>query len=241
MPKSVCLIENVAVARKVSTLGSTPDLTQFPGDYAAFGFSSNHLDHFQYGVKDGYVYVTSETNPMISITTDGMSVLGTSITGAYFGMDFGGFQATSSSSVTLYYSDLTSTTGTTHADTMNGTNGPETLRGNSGDDHLIGNGGGDHLIGGAGNDLVEGGAGNDRLYGALGNDVLDGGTGNDQLFGGDGNDLLIPGAGSNDIDGGTGTFWIMGRPPRRFIVSMSPGPVSRQPTAGSTASRMSRA
>ena len=189
----------------MANLGSTPDLSGFPGDYVAFGFSSTQLDHYQYGVKAGYVYVTSETNPMISITVDGMSVLGASTTGAYFGMDFGGFQATSASSVSLFYSDLTVTTGTTGADTMNGTNGPETLKGNSGNDHLIGNGGGDHLIGGAGNDLVEGGAGNDRLYGALGTDTLDGGDGNDQLFGGDGNDLLIPGAGSNDIDGGTGT------------------------------------
>jgi Ca2+-binding RTX toxin-like protein len=189
----------------MANLGSTPDLSQFPGDYVAFGFSSTHLDHFQYGVKAGYVYVTSETNPMISISVDGMSVLGTSSPAAFFGMDFGGFVATSASSVGLFYSDLTTTTGTTGADTMNGTSGPETLKGNSGNDHLIGNGGGDHLIGGAGNDLVEGGAGNDRLYGALGTDTLDGGAGNDQLFGGDGNDLLIPGAGSNDIDGGTGT------------------------------------
>ena len=47
----------------MSSLGATPDLAAFPGDYVAFGFSATQLEHFQYGVKDGYVYVTSGREP----------------------------------------------------------------------------------------------------------------------------------------------------------------------------------
>jgi Ca2+-binding RTX toxin-like protein len=188
----------------MASLGATPDLSTFPGDYAAFGFSSQQLEHFQYGVKDGYVYVTSETSPMISITPDGLSVLGATAPDAFFGMDFGGFQATSDSAVNLFFSDLDVTSGTAGSNTMNGTNGPETLLGLDGNDHLIGNDGGDHLDGGAGKDFLEGNAGNDRLYGGAGADVLNGGIGNDRLFGGDGDDLLIPGGGLDDVDGGAG-------------------------------------
>lgn len=188
----------------MANLGATPDLASFPGDYVAFGFSSTQLEHFQYGVKDGYVYVTSESSPMISITPDGIGVFGATTADAFFGIDFGGFQATSDSAVNLFFSDLDVTSGTAGPDTMNGTNGPETLLGLDGNDHLIGNDGGDHLDGGAGRDLLEGNAGNDRLYGGAGADQLNGGMGNDRLFGGNGDDLLIPGRGSNDVDGGAG-------------------------------------
>jgi Ca2+-binding RTX toxin-like protein len=188
----------------MASLGATPDLSSFPGDFVAFGFSSTPLDHFQYGVKNGYVYVTSDVSPMISITPDGIGVFGTTTPDAYFGVDFGGFQATSTSAVNVFFSDLDVTRGTAGNNTMHGTNGPETLLGLDGNDHLIGNEGGDRLEGGAGRDLLEGNAGNDRLYGGGGADVLNGGDGNDRLFGGNGDDLLIPGGGLNDVDGGAG-------------------------------------
>jgi Ca2+-binding RTX toxin-like protein len=190
----------------MANLGSNPDLSAFPGDWVAFGFSSQQLDHFQYGVKNGFVYVTSDVSPMISFTPDTLAVTGDTVAGAYFGWDFGGnqFTSNSTSTSTLFYSDLTVTNGTANADTMNGTNGPETLLGLGGNDHLIGNGGGDHLDGGAGNDLIEGNDGNDRLFGGDGNDTLNGAAGDDQLFGGAGDDLIIPGSGTNTVDGGTG-------------------------------------
>lgn len=196
----------VTAAQKafMANLGSNPDHSQFPGDYAAFGFSEQQLQHFQYGVKDNYVYVTSNVNPMISISPDGITVIGGTTADSFFGLDFGGFQATSDTSVALFFSDLDVTKGTAGADTMNGTNGPETLLGLAGNDHLIGNDGGDRLDGGGGADLLEGKSGNDRLFGGGGNDELIGGGGSDRLFGGDGNDLLDPGAGFNDVDGGAG-------------------------------------
>jgi Ca2+-binding RTX toxin-like protein len=186
--------------------GSTTDLSTFPGDWVAFGFSSQQLDHFQYGVKNGLVYVTSETSPMITLTPDAIAVTGVTSAGAYFGWDFGAdqFTSTSNSTSSLFYSDLTVTNGTANADVMNGTDGPETLLGLASNDHLTGNGGGDRLDGGGGNDLIEGNDGNDRLFGGDGNDTLDGGVGNDQLIGGAGDDLIIPGTGSNVIDGGAG-------------------------------------
>jgi len=155
-------------------------------------------------VKNGYVYVTSETNPMISITPDGITVIGTTTPTAYFGIDFGGFESTSNGSTNILFSDLDITKGTGGPDTMVGTDGPETLLGLGGNDHLIGNGGGDHLDGGEGRDLIEGNDGNDRLFGGGGADELNGGPGNDQLFGGAGNDLLIPGTGLDFVDGGVG-------------------------------------
>ena len=188
----------------MANLGTAPDLSAFPGDFVAFGFSSQQLEHFQYGVKDGYVYVTSETNPMISITPDGMTVIGATSSSGYFGMDFGGFVATSASAVSLYFSDLDVTKGTSRADIMNGTDAPETLLGLNGNDHLIGNNGGDHLEGGRGKDFLEGNAGNDRLFGGDDADQLNGGDGNDQLFGGNGDDLLVPGSGFDSVDGGAG-------------------------------------
>jgi Ca2+-binding RTX toxin-like protein len=188
----------------MASLGTTPDLSLFPGDYVAFGFSAQQLDHFQYGVKDGYVYVTSNISPMISITVDGIGVFGATTADAFYGMDFGGSAATTSSVTNLFYSDLDVTSGTDGPNTLDGTSGPETLRGLGGDDTLIGHAGGDHLDGGTGNDIMLGNAGNDRLYGGDGNDQLNGGAGNDRLFGEDGDDLLIPGAGLNDVDGGAG-------------------------------------
>jgi Ca2+-binding RTX toxin-like protein len=191
----------------MASLGATPDLTAFPGDYAAFGFSSTQLDHFQYGVKDGYVYVTKDSfspSTIVSITPDGISVFGATAADAYFGMDFGGFQSTSTSFVNLFFADLTVTSGTTGADIMNGTSGPETLKGLGGNDQLSGNSGSDHLIGGGGLDILKGGDGNDRLEGGSGADQLIGGPGNDRLLGGDGADFLSPGAGNNDVDGGAG-------------------------------------
>ncbi len=188
----------------MANLGATPDLTAFPGDYAAFGFSSQQLDHFQYGVKNGYVYVTSETSPMVSITPDGLSILGATTPDAYFGMDFGGYTATSTSSALLYFSDLTVTNGTANADTMIGKAGPETLRGLDGNDDLIGNDGGDRLEGGVGSDYLEGNAGNDRLYGGKGADVLWAGHGDDVVNGGAGNDELKGSAGNDVLNGGIG-------------------------------------
>ena len=188
----------------MASLGSSPDLSLFPGDFAAFGFSAQQLEHFQYGLQENYVYVTSETSPMISITPDGVSVFDPSSAGTYFGIDYGGVLATSNPSAGLFFSDLDVTSGSKKADTMIGAEGPETLRGLGGNDHLLGNGGGDRLEGGLGNDVLEGGVGNDRLFGGDDNDTLYGGAGSDRLFGENGNDLLVPGSGFDDVDGGAG-------------------------------------
>lgn len=191
----------------MANLGISTDLSLFPGDYAAFGFSDQQLNSFQYGIKPDFLYVGQGQTTLFTITPDGLNVLNVFGDPQYFGFDFGGVQGTSTSSSTpagLFFSDLDVTSGTGVPDTMVGTDGPETLIGLGGNDHLIGNGGGDRLEGGAGNDLLEGGEGNDRLYGGSDNDELYGGAGNDRLFGDDGNDLLAPGTGLNDVDGGAG-------------------------------------
>lgn len=188
----------------MANLGTNPDLSLFPGDYAAFGFSEEQLQIIQYGVRDGFFYVKGSAGGQISITPDGIAVIGTTTPDFYFGLDYGGFLATSTTSTNLFFSDLDVTKGTGGPDTMNGFDGPETLLGLGGNDHLIGNGGADRLEGGEGRDLLEGGEGNDRMYGGGGNDELNGGPGNDQMFGGAGADLLIPGTGLDSVDGGTG-------------------------------------
>lgn len=192
----------------MANLGTSTDLSLFPGDYAAFGFSAQQLDSFQYGIKADFVYVGQGTTTLFTITPDGLTVVNASDAPEYFGFDFGGVQGTSTSSstgVNLFFADLDVTSGTDAPNIIVGTDGPETLLGLGGNDHLIGNGGGDRLDGGEGEDLLEGGDGNDRLYGENGNDELRGGPGSDLLFGGDGNDLLNPGAGSANVDGGAGT------------------------------------
>lgn len=191
----------------MANLGASTDLSLFPGDYAAFGFSEQQLNSFQYGIKENFLYAGLGATTLFTITPDGLTVLNVFGEPQYFGFDFGGVQGASTSSSTpasLFFSDLDVTTGTGAPDTMVGIDGPETLIGLGGNDHLIGNGGGDRLEGGVGNDLLEGGEGNDRLYGGSDNDELYGGAGNDRLFGDDGNDLLVPGTGLNDADGGAG-------------------------------------
>ena len=41
----------------MANLGTSTDLSLFPGDYVAFGFSAQQLFSFQYGIKEDFVYV----------------------------------------------------------------------------------------------------------------------------------------------------------------------------------------
>lgn len=111
--------------------------------------------------------------------------------------------------------DLTSTTYSYGAVTVDAGDGNDVVWANAGNDVLYGGNGDDTLDGGAGNDLLEGGIGNDRLDGTIGtgNDISQGLAGDDYLIdhadnnvllGGSGNDIISDGAGSSFIAGGTG-------------------------------------
>jgi Ca2+-binding RTX toxin-like protein len=68
----------------------------------------------------------------------------------------------------------------------------------------------DELDGGGAADHLFGEQGNDTLYGRNGNDTLSGGTGNDDLRGGNGNDKLLGGGGHDRLFGHAGIDFIYG-------------------------------
>ncbi|MEO6114459.1 MAG: calcium-binding protein, partial [Sphingomicrobium sp.] len=190
----------------MQNLGTTTDLSTFPGDYVAFDYSGSQLQLLEYGVKDGYIYVETPTGLLVTITPDAIGIRGVTDAALFYGLDFGGQEITSNSpnETPLYLSDLEVRQGSALSDTLTGNDEPEALIGLGGNDWLIGNGGGDRLDGGVGEDLLEGGDGNDRLFGGDDADELFGGNGNDLLYGGAGNDRLAPGQGVDYVDGGDG-------------------------------------
>lgn len=195
----------------VANLTSSSEISGFPGDYIALGFSEMQWPALEYGRKADYVYFTSHSNPMtiggsgfatVVITPDEIALSGNALNGLEVGLRVGTYDVPGAQS--LFLADLNPVLGTSGSDEIIGSDVPEAINGLGGSDHLVGGAGSDRLTGGAGKDHLEGGLGNDRLSGDGGADLLHGGDGNDRLEGGIGNDVLAPGTGNDLVDGGAG-------------------------------------
>jgi Ca2+-binding RTX toxin-like protein len=176
----------------MANVGSNADLSTFPGDYVAIGFSAA-----QYSTIEAILFNSALTGPWfrttngsVTISDEGLKVSGANSGGLQTGWSIDGQSAHSGEGM-LYWSDLSVISGTNGSQVLNGTDYAETLRGLGGDDVLNGGLGADALEGGSGNDVLNGGGGHDRLWGGTGDDILnpgtdfrfvDGGSGFDRLF-----------------------------------------------------------
>ncbi len=197
----------------VANLTSSSEVTEFPGDYIAVGFSEMQWTALGYGKKSSadYVYFATYSDSeatgggfaSVVITPDEITLSGSAADGLEVGVGIGDYEVAGAQ--TIFLADLNPVAGTSGADEIIGSDAPEAINGGSGADHLVGGAGSDRLTGGGGKDYLEGGVGNDRITGDAGQDQLFGGEGNDRLEGGLGNDLLAPGTGTDFVDGGAVT------------------------------------
>uniref|UniRef100_UPI0038F5EF9C calcium-binding protein n=1 Tax=Sphingomonas sp. TaxID=28214 RepID=UPI0038F5EF9C len=162
----------------MANLATNTDLSTFPGDCIAIGFSTAQHPVIEYWT--GGVWLRTPTADVV-ITDDGFSVRGTATGDLQVGWRIGPDPFLSTTG-TVFWSDYNYINGTELGDTRTGTDGAETLFGYGGNDVLNGGAGSDALDGGDGNDHLIGGAGNDRLWGGDGNDILDPGPAGAQYF-----------------------------------------------------------
>ena len=201
-----------AQSQFIANLTASSEVSDFPGDYIAVGFSEMQWTALGYGKKSSadYVYFASYSDTEASgggfasviITPDEITLAGSASDGLEVGAGIGNYQVAGAQ--TIFLADLNQVAGTSGSDNITGSDAPEAIDGSGGADHLIGGAGSDRLTGGGGKDHLEGGVGNDRITGDAGQDQLFGGEGNDRLEGGLGNDLLAPGTGTDFVDGGAG-------------------------------------
>ncbi|MBC7987275.1 MAG: hypothetical protein H7X93_11505 [Sphingomonadaceae bacterium] len=186
----------------MAAIDATTDITDFPGDFVAVGWSSTTYGAIEYGIREEFQYVKWAPEPFqtyvghFTITPGGISFSGQVDSAHYTGyrLDDASYEATSSGFVSLAFATLNPIEGTASADSLVGGDRPEHIQGEGGSDTLVGNIGWDSLEGGAGHDLLIGGAGSDWLIGGNGNDTLQDDGAFNTYDGGAGDDLIDTGA-----------------------------------------------
>ncbi|MBC7987057.1 MAG: pre-peptidase C-terminal domain-containing protein [Sphingomonadaceae bacterium] len=189
----------------MAAIDATTDITDFPGDFVAVGWSPTTYEVIEFGIHGEfpfqYVKWGEELGSSVyvgefSITDRGITLRGQADSAHYTGyrLDDAVFEATDTNFHSVLFWDLNIIDGTPDADLLQGGKRPETLRGLDGHDTLNGGRGDDKVEGANGRDLIEGGDGDDELYGGEGKDTLIAGDGSDKLVGGGDDDLLDPGA-----------------------------------------------
>ena len=161
----------------MANVGTSTDLSAFPGDYVAMGFSATGYSVFF--LIDGHPEIEGtrlwSSGGSLLINDEGIFFGGSGSGSGQVGSNLGGGGFVPGNDA-IFWSEFDVNDGSANGETLTGTDFAETLNGLGGNDILNGGGGADALDGGAGNDQLNGGGGDDRLWGGSGDDVLNPGV-----------------------------------------------------------------